>query len=228
MSIIIALISTRCGVVASDGRRFSSAFPDKQIPAEVELENFDKTFSLLKGKVIGAFAGLLEFSGRTIREHIVETASAWLDSSEDYESLANKIKHDMQEKLSEIRDDEVGFIYRTLDLLLVAGDRLAGNNPKIFAIRFEPRNDLIIADGPEIVESSPRHIGQRIRGVPEAREGAEKALILKRNKKIDIEYLEALAGRGIKSGIYSSRSHPYGTEQACGGSIFVRRLGARD
>jgi hypothetical protein len=228
MSIIIALISTRCGVVASDGRRFSSAVPDKGIPAEVELDNFDKTFSLLEGKVIGAFAGLLEFSGRTIREHIVETASAWSDSSEDYESLVQKIKRDMQEKLFKIRDDEVGFIYRTLDMLLVAGDRVAGNNPKLFAIRFEPRNGLIIADGPETVESSPRHIGQRIRGVPEARDGAEKALSLKRNKKIDIEYLEALVRRGIKSGIFSAKSHPYGTEQACGGSIFIQRLGARD
>ena len=75
MSVIAALISKRDGVIASDGRKFGSTYlvnglPSK--PLKVESDDFDKTFSLAGGKIIGAFCGLLEFGERTIAEHIQE------------------------------------------------------------------------------------------------------------------------------------------------------------
>jgi hypothetical protein len=228
MSIIIALVSSRGGVVASDGRRFTSAFPDKGILAEIEQDNFDKTFSLFGGKVIGAFAGLLEFSGRTVREHISEIAPSRLDSSGDSEALANAIKHDLQEKLSIIRVEEVGRTYRRLDLLIVAGDRLSANNLKIFVIRFEPRNGIIVAEAPEIVCSSTHRIEQRFGGDPLAIAGAKEAMNVKRHEKINIGYLEGLVRRGIKGGIHSCGTHSFGTERTCGGGPFIRRLEKAD
>jgi hypothetical protein len=55
MSIIAALASTRDGFVASDGRKFSSAFWDKGViitPAHIDQDDYDKTFELDRGKVI--------------------------------------------------------------------------------------------------------------------------------------------------------------------------------
>lgn len=61
MSVIVAVVSGRDGVVASDGRRSSPAvLVDGRVekPSIVESDEFDKTFALDCGKVIGAFCGL--------------------------------------------------------------------------------------------------------------------------------------------------------------------------
>ena len=66
MSIIVAVVSNKCGVVASDGRRFNSGRIDivtKAVidPVTIATDAFDKTFELYGGKLIGTFCGLLEF-----------------------------------------------------------------------------------------------------------------------------------------------------------------------
>ena len=82
MSIIAALISSRDGVVASDGRKFSSADVHVESgqttvskPAQIESDDFDKTFELGDRKIVGACCGLVSFSGLTVGEHIVEIAT---------------------------------------------------------------------------------------------------------------------------------------------------------
>jgi hypothetical protein len=60
MSVIVALISERNGVVATDGRLFKPArFDHGRLtdPATIDSDAFDKTFVLAGGKVIGAFSG---------------------------------------------------------------------------------------------------------------------------------------------------------------------------
>ena len=62
MSIIIALVSTRCGVVASDGRYFSSASPDKGQLVEVESDDFDN-YSQPRADAPEGESALFLFSG---------------------------------------------------------------------------------------------------------------------------------------------------------------------
>ena len=75
MSVIVAMISNRDGAIASDGRLFGPArIENGQVtdPATVESDSFDKTFAIAGGKIVGAFCGLMSFSGRTVAEHVDE------------------------------------------------------------------------------------------------------------------------------------------------------------
>ena len=104
MSIVSALISRRDGVVASDGRIFSSAWIENgnvARPAVVESDSFDKTFTLADVKEIGAFAGLTRFSGKTVGEHVSEVAAKSTAIVNDFTTLTNLVQESVAQRLCE-------------------------------------------------------------------------------------------------------------------------------
>lgn len=67
MSIIVCMIRENHAVAASDGRVM---FEGHIAGNDDERDRFNKTFSLLDGKVVGAFSGLTNFDGRTASQHL--------------------------------------------------------------------------------------------------------------------------------------------------------------
>jgi hypothetical protein len=97
VSLILALLTSRDGIVASDGRRFGNAVLENRKvvkPAPIESEKFDKTFSLDGGRVVGAFAGLMCFSGKEIAEHIDESLQALATVETDFVGVAKRSCYD--------------------------------------------------------------------------------------------------------------------------------------
>ena len=68
MSLSVAIIGKKCGVVASDSIRVS---PDGRASFD-----FDKTFSIQNPPMIATHVGLLEFSGLNIAEHVQSITKA--------------------------------------------------------------------------------------------------------------------------------------------------------
>ena len=143
MSVIVAVISGRDGAVASDGRLFGPARLENGrvvSPATIASDTFDKTFALAGGKVVGAFSGLMSFSGRTIAEHIAEIAAHLLSQLSDLHSLTTELEVKMISRLTQIASQEVIFPCRKLDVLLVGGANLMRSDMRIVSIRFFPIN----------------------------------------------------------------------------------------
>jgi hypothetical protein len=96
---MVGVTSREGGVVASDGRRFNSTDVNFETgkairPATIATDDFDKTFALDGGRIIGVACGLLEFSGQTIARHltsIIETSSHGNEFTELIEELATGI-----------------------------------------------------------------------------------------------------------------------------------------
>ena len=144
MSVIAALISSRNGVTASDGRRFSSTGSVDGIsskPLTIESDVFDKTFSLAGGKVIGAFCGLLEFGERTIAEHMQEITRDSFGNDRTFLEIVELVEQELEARLNQIDDREVGRLYRNVDLLLVGGARLTQHKMRIAGVRFCAKSD---------------------------------------------------------------------------------------
>src|SRR6266446_3627947 len=128
MSIIAALISHRDGMVASDGRIFAPALLENGRvvrTATIESDTFDKTFAIGNGQVIGAFAGLVRFSGKTVADHILEIGTDSLNQRHDLGSLGDDLQRAIRMRLQLIDRDEVIFSERRLDVLLAAGEKLS-------------------------------------------------------------------------------------------------------
>jgi len=126
MSVLVAVISQDHGVVASDGRRFGSAvvnFASGELnrPAEVETDDFDKTFAVRGGQIVGAGCGVLEFSGRTVGQHIDEIVGA-AASKESFLEIVERIAAGMLVRLNAIEESEISSQARILDLILVGRD----------------------------------------------------------------------------------------------------------
>jgi hypothetical protein len=222
MSIIVALISTRDGVVASDGRHFGSAsLENGKIvqPAIVTSAEFDKTFSLDSGKLIGAFAGLMSFSGKNIGQHIAEIIANSVDGK-DCSIITVTIEQEMKRRLARINDREVSFDQRKLDILLVVGENLTRRQLKIASLRFIPDNG-IVSSQKEIV-SAEQFNRYYVHGEDKAKVAATR--IFKQNSapNRDPKFLRSLAIRAVEAGIRAAGSHSYGSERACGGKVFTK------
>jgi len=141
MSVLVALITRRDGLVASDGRRFAPArFENwnRVQDAEPETDEFNKTFSLYAGKVIGGFVGLLEFSGMTVTEHVRDITMSRLPEPSSLEQVASVVEEELTRRLEQINDREVLLPHRRADVVLVGGSELRRSDFLIIALRFEP------------------------------------------------------------------------------------------
>ena len=224
MSIIVAIVSTRDGVVASDGRRFASAWLENGCvvkPATIESEVFDKTFALDGNKIVGAFCGLMSFSGQSIAEHIAEIVSPPIPSGAQFAPIVEKIAAEVARKLHCVADREVIFACRKLDLLLVAGESLTRSGLCIASVRVHPANSAVKADTAITrADSSNRYW---IYGDDRAVAGARTVFEANHAPNRDVDFLTRLADQSVRAAISAAGSHPHGSETACGGQVFLRR-----
>jgi hypothetical protein len=215
MSVLVAVVSGIDGVVACDGRRSSSAFlADGKVekPSTVASDEFDKTFALDGGKIIGAFCGLLEFSGRTVGQHIVEIVGPVLPPGSRFESIVEQITQGIARRLGEADEAEVVHSARTVDLILVGGERLTKSELRIASVRFGPQG------------ITPLKHSKFCRAGDDAAASVAGDLLQKRyvgNR--GAAFLERLATAAIEAGIRASGQCRYGTHIACGGRVFQRR-----
>ena len=223
MSVIIALISNRAGIVTSDGRIFGPALLDGGKVtrlASIESESFDKTFSLDRGKVIGALSGLIRFSGKTLSEHVSDVAAPLLCRSGDLQALTNEIEKEVSQRLAHIDTHEVIFSCRKLDLLLVAGMSLGKADMRIVSIRFYPK-DNVIASESECVAAYQK-VQYYARGEDKAVAAARGILAKNHAPNSDTAFLKKLATQTIRVAIKTSGTHEHGSALACGGQIFCK------
>lgn len=223
MSVIVALISNRDGVVASDGRLFGSALLDNgrvTQPASIASDEFDKTFSLDRGKLIGAFSGLMRFSGKTISEHVSEVAVPLLCRPVDLQALTKEIEKEIKQRLAHIDDQEVIFPCRKLDMLLVAGMNLSRSEMRIVSIRFCPKDNVMTSETDTI--AADRANRYYVRGEDHAAAAAGRLLADNHAPNRDAAFLKKLATQAVQSGIRAAGTHPHGSDPACGGKIFVK------
>jgi hypothetical protein len=115
-------------------------------PATVTSDTFDKTFALAGGRIIGAFSGLMSFSGKTIDEHVAEILTNYLSPASELETLSAKLDTEMRKRLTAIDSQEVIFPCRRLDILVVGGAKVTRSNMRIVSIRFYPTGNAIVSE----------------------------------------------------------------------------------
>lgn len=224
MSIIAAFISNRNGVVASDGREFGPVRFENGVAieqAQVISEEFDKTFSIDKGRVIGAYCGLMSFAGMTIAGHITQIVGDMSQRVMDFPLIVEGIEIGMKIRLSQIDDDDAIFSCRKIDLLLVAGLHLTKERLYMASIRFMPVNEDIITDV-SLLEAGPLK-KYYVYGEDQARAAAANVFGKNCANNKDEKFLTKLAQDAVRAGIYAAGPHLYGPEKACGGKIFTKK-----
>jgi len=224
MSVIAALISTRDGVTASDGRRFSpkdlvNGMPSK--PLKVESDDFDKTFSLAGGKVIGAFCGLLGFGKRTIAEHIQEITRDSFRSGMTFMEIVELVEQELTARLNQVDDEEVTRLCRNVDLLLVGGAQLTRNKMRIAGVRFCAKPDRVTPS--RDVVSAPKANQYYVYGEDLARIAAAKTFEGNHVPGRDVSFLTRLVRHAIDVGIQNCGIKEPGGLRACGGRVFTAR-----
>ena len=225
MSLILALITSRDGIVASDGRRFGNAVFDKGTlvtPAPIESEEFDKTFSLDGGEVVGAFAGLMGFSGKDISQHVDESLQSLLAEKKDFLAIANELSDAIKSKLTNIDQQEVVFDCRKLDVLMVSGKWAPKGRLELAKLHFSPNNGAILSSS-EVISpgGQPWH---SLYGDDHATAAAHRLLSSNRARNKDAFFLRTLALRAMNVGVNACGAQPYGPEPACGGKFFAKQI----
>ena len=226
MSIVVALISSRVGVVASDGRKFGPVLVDSSSDraaqaAKVVSDEFDKTFTLVGGEIIGAFCGLMDFSGQTIAEHIDQIVGPVLPDGTQFTSVVDQIAVEMAKRLNE--EPEVVLPRRKVDLLLVAGEPLVRSGVSIASVQFFPQNDGI-STATEMLPAERRSpdLVYKMHGNDKAQADAKNVLRANHAKNKDVNFLRRLAEQAIRAAIPATGPHPDGPDRACGGRVFIK------
>jgi len=226
MSVIVAFISASNGVVASDGRQFGSAQLDGEKvmqPASIISEDFDKTFSIDDGRIIGAFVGLVFFSGRSVADHISEIARRALTDSSSFKEIVDKIEEKTKGLLQQIGPEEVVFHRRKIDVLLVGGENLTKSKLRIASLRFLPIGEKIKSEK-EIKIPDTHKKCYYVYGEDNACIAADKVLAQDRAHNLDAIFLKERAISAVKAGIKGAGKHRDGTDIACGGHIFTKKI----
>jgi hypothetical protein len=224
MSVIVGLASAYQGVVASDGRRFAPGRVEGGKVVQIgpmDSDEFDKTFAIGDGTVVGAFAGLMCFSGKDIGEHVREIFGNGNCAKAGFAGVVATVQKEMESRLSGSDEAEVVFRFRKLDLLLVAGKSLSRKEHQIAALRFFPRAGSIRSE----LELITPNGGLRfyVFGEDNARAAACRWLKANDSPNKSLTFLTTLASRAVKAGINKAGCHPDGGSQAaCGGNIFTK------
>lgn len=224
MSVIAALISTRDGAIASDGRRFSSVHFVNGVPSEppsIASDDFNKTFSLAGGKVVGAFCGLLEFSGATVAEHVRDITDSSFSSGATFMHIVDLVEQQLTDRLNQVDDGEVILSCRNVDLLLVGGAQLTRNDMRVAGMRFCAKPDGV-APTRDVVSAATanRHY---VYGEDLARAAAAKTFDDNHVPSRDPAFLMKLVSTAINAGIQNCGIKKPGGLRACGGKVFTAR-----
>jgi len=215
MSLIVAVISREGGVVASDGRRFNSTDVNFETgkairPATIATDDFDKTFALDGGRIIGVACGLLEFSGQTIAQHLTSIRETCSDGNE-FTELIEEISIGMSARLREVDEAEVATKARLVDIIVAGRSKISRGNVTMASMRIKPSDQDI-------------HIQERYcyGGDEEGKLGASRVLSRDYAGNRGTKALTQIAERAIKAGIVVSGAHQYGGGKTCGGGPFLR------
>ncbi|MFY9556609.1 MAG: hypothetical protein WAV47_17995 [Blastocatellia bacterium] len=224
MSVIAALISTRDGTVASDGRQFTSVWLHNNVPSEppgIATDDFDKTFSLDGGKIVGAFCGLVKFSGATIAEHIRDITNGCFSKGATFGQVVERVEQQLTSRLNEINCSEVIPSYRNVDLVLAGGVQLARREMRIAAMRFcwlsdgvSPTKEIVAAD---------KNNRFYVYGEDLAAGTAAKTFKDSQVSDRDADFLMRLTTEAVTAGIMNCGIDKNGIHPACGGRVFIRR-----
>jgi len=223
MSIIAAFVSGEGAVVASDGRMFTPAQLDGEKvikPAEIERDDFDKTFNF-NNSIIGAFCGLLSFSGLTTSTHITEILSAIGEPTGTFESIIPTLGDNFRKRLNSISPDEILFNLRKVDILLVR--RISKKAMGVVQMRFVPNNGEIRIDkNLSTIKNVKRYF---LFGDDMAQNCASKVFTNNKAKNQNINFLSMLITKAIQTGISSAGKSPFNQKIAsCGGTIFRKQI----
>jgi hypothetical protein len=223
MSIILGLVTSRDGIVMSDGRMFGSALLDNGKVVEeasIKSEEFDKTFCLDQGRLIGTLAGLMQFSGKKVSEHIEDIWQTSAKSKTEFTDIANELCEGLKGKLTNINPNDVVFECRKIDLVLIGRMTATKRQLVMGRFRFSPMNN-------QMSFSADMFPGEKL--IKYCTFGDEKAQaavarVMTENKTSNryATFLKILANRSIRAGIKRSGCQPYGSEPACGGRTFTQ------
>lgn len=226
MSIVLGIISKSCAIVAGDGRvtieDISEVNGVQQKEKKVRNDDFNKTFSLLNGQIIGCCAGLMEFEGKSIGGHLEE-----MTNQTDYIFSIDSVCETMKNRLKAISEDEVGLFHRKLDLVLIYK---TNENPKAYelhSVRFFPNHqntEIEIQKFESVSTSKINKVWWQIYGDDSARSAVSALLEKEINQrvKVDKKNLIALSKRLIRLGI--SRASKIKNIKTCGGEVFVKTI----
>jgi len=233
MSVIIAMISKNNGVIASDGREtdtFELKPNDRGVlvadpPPKIKSDGFNKTFSLNEGRVIGAFCGLVEFSKKTIKEHIDDIIQGMITPDLTLRSIIERIETELKLRLDQIDNGEVIRSKRGVDLLIIGREKPKKLNLLLASIRFIAKDANPITIQRNIY--SPHDRGSYCQSYGD--DLAQKAIkdlifIHSHDATNNLQHLKDLTLKYLNSGIKKAGIIPYGTHQTCGGNIFMQTI----
>jgi len=210
MSVVFAFTSLKGAVVASDGIKVHNT-------TGVYMDHFDKTFYIDSPPIIGGHAGLTEFQGMTIGEHLKDMIQR--KSARSLKDLIDDIEVNMTECLL-----QSGIIITECDpkIILIGKKDLFEGELEIHTIDFNPSSGKIstirnIYDKPGAVA----HTGDE-----DARQSALKLIPTKKKlAAMRVNHLKKLAERVIKKGVDNCGNHPkFPGIPACAGGPFLKEM----
>lgn len=230
MTIIIGFVTKSSAVVASDGRISSGAYyvgGILQRKSEVISDEFDKTFSLKNGKLIGAVSGIMSFQGKKTSEHIASLVEEYDSVPYSLDELAKYVCEGIKTGLLKVSNDEILFRYRSIDLILVGSISDSDSTYQIKSCRIKPNdtNTSIDYNIDTIDPTKDDHTTYwQIFG-----DDTSQAIVntflqneIGLLKVHDKKNLRSISYKAIKLGIKNSTISKSGDHQTCGGKVFVK------
>jgi hypothetical protein len=216
MSVVIALISTSGGVVASDGRTIRGG--------ELFDDNFDKTFSLCQHRIVGTFAGSMGFGGRSVAQHLREIEQEQSRKPESLVECKDIIREHYEFKVNTVSDNGLLLELRKSDILLVGGKYLTDHYFQIVKLcfRLNDNKTQIICTTDELIECSETGCNWIILGDDSAVSAANQYMRRQTENYIEhnFEYFAELTQSAIQCGIDKSGFIESCQYQICGGNVF--------
>lgn len=228
MSIIIGIVTDKCALVASDGRLHSGAYFENGIrtkDSKVIQDDFDKTFVLNGGKIIGAVAGTMKFEDKIIAEHLRELFE---NNACTPETLIDDLCEGIKKRLELISSAEIAFVFRKIDLILINSTSGEMKDLKVQARRFHPNSDNSAIEIEKFV-ISPKvqgHAAWQLFGDDTSQKAIHDFLATEIQKMtfIDEKGLRSLLYKAIRLGIKVSEKSKEGNDLNCGGKVFVKSI----
>ncbi len=204
MSVIFAVLSKTCGVVASDSICFPSA-------GGVTFDS-DKTFRLSNYPIIGAYCGLLEFSGLHIPEHVDEILKG--KSFGNMRQLVDAIQREIC-----LRVSKSGYCDSKIEILLVGRDLISGGHLTIGTIEIFHKYNGTPIHTTKIFKKAGAYAHS---GDDTARSEIVKQIVpnIKIIKSMNKASLKVAIKQAMESGIANCGKSPIDPSQrACGGEV---------
>jgi len=141
MSIAIAIIGNKCGIVASDSREVDNG-------GNIN-DNFDKTFSLLDENVIAVQIGLLKNGLTKISDLIIN----WVTNAQPFRLLSDLVKFINDQLEAYLNIQTINAPDKNISILIVGRTNIATGAFKKWGIDVVETNGVFSASNHQIYES---------------------------------------------------------------------------